>query len=61
MKASIVYVNPPEIELYRLYNAGIAIKNSTPSINIQKLKGIRTGLWGFPNALIDIFILLYSL
>ena len=37
---------------------GNDIKNQSPSKNIQILKGIFIGLFGFPNALIDILILL---
>ena len=40
---------------------GNDIKNKSPSKNIQILKGIFIGLFGFPNALIDILILLQSL
>jgi hypothetical protein len=58
---SIVTVMPPDTEQNRLYTEGSARRKRTPSMSIEMLKGILTGLEGFPKALMDIPVMLYPL
>lgn len=60
MKTIEVQARLEEVILKETYKSGNATRNKRPSKNIQTLKGIRTGLSGFPRALIDIFMMLYS-